>query len=548
MSLPLFDASKAASFSLKRNILDINKAAHKRRKKKPIKRIRRKVAKGAPKAPLNFRAVAAATEIIELTWDDPQDRLFTYTIEHHQGSEVRSKWKVLKAGLAGNTYLDKNCFVDVTYYYRIFATDESGRDGHMSKPAKSGSANGLGHFKRLWNRANAQTETIAANPDLLPYERFTQLFDNLCLVKAFQASRQGDRDAGERESRASAVFIQTKEATEEAIITNAFGAFAHLHDIPTYLDEKSYQKSLPKETRDFALADSLRPAALREAFDVFYFAGVDLVKKMGGLIYVTACRKLVDVIASDKNINNECEHSSKKDREARAKDPSKPQRFNKRADPDAAFNDGKVRVLEFADHTFYKPADEPSTGKHANAAEGSSSYRSLLTAEEKATRVAFIADSKAKEWGELGAFDGTTRGYKDKDSGAGTPRRTYTPDNMIVPDESMYVIPQIVASAADLADATDRDCAVSYELIFGQLPDLGRNYIQKRFFDEMTHGEIAMQSEGSSDKKSVRRIERLGVSTFAQAKAALVNHKAPVAHMTAPVLLEAIIEASKASA
>jgi hypothetical protein len=538
MSLSLFDASKPADISLGRNILDINKRAYysreptrKRRKKKPIKRARRKVAKGAPKAPLNFRASAAATEIIELSWDDPLERLFTYTIERRQSSEIRNKWVVLKAGLAGNTYLDRNCFVDVTYHYRIFATDESGKDGHISKPAKAGSANCFVHFKRLWNRANQETETIKANPNLSPYERFGQLFDNLCLIKAFQAVRQGDRDAGERESRASAVFIQTKEATEEAIISNAFEAFAHLQDIPPYLDERSHQESLPKAARDYSLTASLRPAALREAFDVFYFAGVDLVKKMSGLIYVTACRKLVDVIATDRSIINLCEHNSKQDRAAKA-----PRPFTICVDAEATFN-GEARVVEFDDPLPYEPA---AAEGDVSPDKGNGFARVLLTEDEKATRKLFLADNFFRDRGEGKALEGILRGYKDE--GTGSPYSTYMPEEAITPDESHYVIPQVITSAAELADASPRDMAVSYELIFNQATDTGREYLQKRFIDEMTHRAIAEQLEGSSDKKSVRRIERLGASTLAQAKATLTSPIPP--GMTAPLLLEAIIKAS----
>jgi hypothetical protein len=529
MSLPLFDASKCADISLSRNILDVNKRAYsrgptrKRRKKKPIKRIRRKVAKGAPTAPLNFLAAAAATEIVQLTWDDPQDKFLTYTIERRQRSEIRDRWTVIKAGLAGNTYLDKNCFVGVTYHYRIFATDEAGRDGHVSKPVNASSASCFVHFKRLWNRANTETDAIKANPNLSPYERFSQLLDNLCLVKAFQASRQGDPDVNERESRISAVFDQTKVATEELIISDAFAVFAHLQVIPTYL----HQKGLPKDTRDVLLA-SLRPDALREAFDVFEFAGIDLLKTLAGYIYTTACRKLVNVIASDKSINSECEHNSKAERAARANGPSKSQRFSTRIDAEAAFN-GQVRVIEFAEHT------DATQSYESRAVAGGSSPR---TPEEKAAAKQFKQDNAAKERGLVQALDGTFRGYKDPDTGS--PYSTYTPDEVIVPDESRHVIPQVITSAAELADASPRDFALSYELVFNQVPDVGKEYLQKRFVDEMTHGEIAEQFEGSSDKKSVRRIERLGASTLAQAKATLVNHKPP--GMTANLIQDAFIE------
>jgi fibronectin type 3 domain-containing protein len=503
--------------------------------RKRVKRQRRVVVAGAPAKPTNFTAKAVSSTQIDLTWDEPASAntsFLTYTVDRRVPSGHGSyKWLSQVKELTSNVFIDINAHYNFTYQYRVYATDENGRDGHYSKIAAATAFASLSEdpIKRLWLRVRAEINKRGLNLELL------------CMDKALLASRKHDKDRDEAENRAIGVFVLTKQATEEKIIGDSAKEHEPRQVVKEYLGLRNLSKCDQKNNHESALAE-LRPQALDAALAAYALAGADLLTKYAGYVYSTAVDKLADEIQRDRSIHNLCEHNSKEDRAKRAAKRQWDIPLTTRVHADAAFGGSVLSLPVFAE--ISAETDGYATGNEF--------YVRVLTAEEKAARSKFLKESHLKErsTAKLLHENFDTYGHEDRDQedDPDSSRRqsagTYTPANTITPDIAESLTPTVIRSLEDLDNALENEAVCDIEATLAVIDATSSNnikaFVDKRFVKEMTLPELAEEYEGSSDKAAIQRIARLEKRTLADIKEKLISYKPP--GMTANLLQDAFIE------
>lgn len=501
-----------------------------------VKRQRRVVVEGAPKRPTDFTAKAISHTQIDLTWDEPAEAgtsFLTYTVERRHPSGYGSyKWVPQVKELTGSVYIDINAHYDFTYEYRVYATDEGGRDGHYSRIARAKAFASLtaDPIKRLWIRVRAEIKKHGLNLELL------------CMDKALLVSRKFDKDVDEAENRAIGVFVLTKQATEEKIISDAAKDHEPRQVVKAYLRLRNLNECDQSENHDAVLAE-LRPQALDAALAAYALTGIDLLTKLAGFIFTTAKLKLVDEIQRDRSIHNSCEHNSKEDRAKRAALRQWDIPLSTRMHEAAAFNGSVLTLPVLAEESF----DISTLEEIPEIA---------LTSVEKAARKRFIRESGPKERSLTKAIRGNfdAYGHEDRDQEDDPESRrqssdTYTPANSVTPDIVETINPTVIRNVQDLDNALENDAFWDIEATLVAIDHTSSNdakiYIDKRFVKEMTHPELAKEYEGSSDKAATQRIARLEKRTLARIKENLIGYKPP--GMTTNILRDALIEAERAA-